>query len=66
MAVRKSPHPERARSAQSKGAGCMSQRTFQFFHTLESGGPCSAPLSLDKPELFTRSFAATTRVGRHP
>jgi D-alanyl-D-alanine carboxypeptidase/D-alanyl-D-alanine-endopeptidase (penicillin-binding protein 4) len=37
MAIRKSPHPERARSAQSKGADCTSQRTFQFFHALESG-----------------------------
>jgi hypothetical protein len=37
MAVRKSPHPERARSAQSKGARCTSQLTFWFFHTLFRG-----------------------------
>jgi hypothetical protein len=37
MAIRKLPHPERARSAQSKDARCTSQRTFQVFHTLIRG-----------------------------
>src|ERR1700741_3421235 len=37
MAVRKAPHPERAQSAQSKGAGCKPQSTFRFLHKLSAG-----------------------------
>jgi hypothetical protein len=68
MAIRKSPHPERARNAQSKGARCTSQRAFQFFYTLE----CGASLSLGKRDSLSdcgylnskallRSLAAASR-----